>query len=236
MAKQYFIDTFTVFVVLGDSAGGNLAAATARKLTYQLSGDIDQPIKFQILIYPILQAFDFRLPSFLTETDTMPEILCTELVASAWLQYWSGVFDQTYYQFMANKHTSIKLKKSKLAIYVSSSLLPDKYQNKIQKPQSEIITNETLSNDFEKTLLNPYYCPLLADDVSKLPSALILTTEYDVLRDDGLLYVRRLKNAGVDVSHVHIGNGYHGILSFTRFQIGKDFMKAVAKYIKDSLK
>ncbi|NXR31637.1 AAAD deacetylase, partial [Zosterops hypoxanthus] len=48
----------------------------------------------------------------------------------------------------------------------------------------------------------------------RLPPALLLTCQHDVLRDDGLMYAARLRAAGVPVTLHHARDAFHGALTF----------------------
>lgn len=93
---------------------------------------------------------------------------------------------------------------------------------------------------FRKQYLNspddtnhPYCSPYLNEDASGLPSAFIMTAEYDPLRDDGKAYADKLKAAGVDVEYVDYAGMIHGFITMTNFiDKGKDALLDAANALK----
>lgn len=59
---------------------------------------------------------------------------------------------------------------------------------------------------------DPRVSPIKREDLSGLPRTLILTAQYDPLRDEGELYGRRLQEAGVEATVHRYESANHGFL------------------------
>ena len=59
---------------------------------------------------------------------------------------------------------------------------------------------------------NPYFAPLLADNLESLPRTLILTGEFDPLRDEGEAYAEKIREAKGEAEAFRISDGVHGYL------------------------
>ncbi|MDD3228880.1 MAG: alpha/beta hydrolase [Oscillospiraceae bacterium] len=84
----------------------------------------------------------------------------------------------------------------------------------------------------DQDLHNPYFAPLLAKDFSCQPATLILSAEYDPLRDEGEEYGRRLAEAGGKVRIRRIRDCMHGFFSLIGMPAP---VKAAYQYINEFL-
>uniref|UniRef100_A0A2C9JLN5 Alpha/beta hydrolase fold-3 domain-containing protein n=1 Tax=Biomphalaria glabrata TaxID=6526 RepID=A0A2C9JLN5_BIOGL len=197
--------------VAGDGTGGSLAASVALTLTREAS---DLPsLKFQLLSHPSLQAFDFSLPSFIDHNNTMP--LLTTRTMAAFISLYIGLNESDTYYFSSiiseNRHISPQMRASKFAQYVRVDLLPKMFQTpKTTPPPAASTFDSHIFSKIKSIVTNPLFSPLMSSNLTGLPPAFIHASEFDLLRDDALLYSKRLQDAGVRVK-IHFGHGgFHG--------------------------
>lgn len=210
-------------------------------VSLQIATDDDASVKFsvQALIYPALQALDFNTPSYLQNQDV--PVLYRPLMVRFWLQY-LGVDLSLLPHFLANNHSSLEqsLIGPELRARLDwTTLLPPKHK-KNYKP---LVVEKGLQGLVRETpgLLDARAAPLLArpEVLAKCPRAYILTCEHDVLKDDGLMYARRLQDAGVTVTSDHYQDGFHGCLGFIKwpleFDVGRRALRGYFSWLHNNL-
>lgn len=83
-------------------------------------------------------------------------------------------------------------------------------------------------------LQNPYVAPLLAKDLSNQPDTLIITAEYDLLRDEGEAYGEKLRAAGNKVQIHRIPDAIHGFISLSPlFNEVKECYGIINQFLKE---
>jgi len=135
----------------GDSAGGNLAAVTARRWRDRTVGTDLPALRMQLLVYPVcdLDHDPERFPSLRDHAHGY-------VLTSATMQF----FADTY--------------------------VPDRAQRRV-----------------------PDASPIEAGDLSGLAPALVITAEFDPLRDEGEAYGQRLADAGVPTTVTRYDGAIH---------------------------
>ncbi|XP_078523663.1 arylacetamide deacetylase-like [Lissotriton helveticus] len=219
VVDQYNVDPGRI-CVSGDSAGGNLAAA----VTQQLQEDIEVKFKpkMQALVYPALQTIDLDTPSY-RDNSNLAFLRRWDMV-KMWSNYF--VIDKSLREAMeSNTHITLEsnnlLKFANWSNLLTDDLKSDHVYNSPPKGKSEFLKRYPVITD-------PRAAPLLVDDdrLNNLPLTYVLTCMYDVLRDDGFMYVARLKQAGVQVVHDHYDNAFHGMLSLGTWPVDLDLSLA----------
>ena len=77
---------------------------------------------------------------------------------------------------------------------------------------------------------NPHASPLLADDLAGVAPAHVMTAEYDVLRDSGEAYARRLEQGGVPTTlHRKLGHTHGSSVLWQTWKPAQEWMEEVVE-------
>lgn len=159
-------------VLAGDSAGGNLAAATALRLRDQPCADAQ--VVLVALVYPVTD------PAGMEDSASMRENGDGYLLTADTVRFFVD------------------------------SYLPEPADR-----------------------ADPDASPLRAMPLEGLPPTLVLTAEYDPLRDEGRAYAEALAAAGVPVQHEDVEGAVHLAFQLRDTEIGRAMLERVARAVRE---
>lgn len=87
----------------------------------------------------------------------------------------------------------------------------------------------------EEDVKDPLVSPYLAPDLSGLPPALIVTAEFDCLRDDGELYAERLRDAGVEATLIRYAGMIHGFMGIADVEAARLAVDHIGEVVRSRL-
>ncbi|WP_102126320.1 alpha/beta hydrolase [Deinococcus planocerae] len=133
--------------------------------------------------------------------------------------------------------------KAQLLIYPAADFVNvDRYPSRRENAQGYFLTEERMAFFGQMYLADPAHAahphvsPLHAAELHDLPPALVLTAEFDPLRDEGIAYVEALRQAGVRAEHQPGPGMIHGFANMTAFSpAAAGLMDQAARWLKAEL-
>lgn len=217
-------------IIGGDEAGGNMAAALALEFRSK--------IYMQILLNPKLQMFDLLTPSYQDYKNILTGVTSSSRSAVDWLRY-TGSSVSWYPALLINAHrfpSSEILQHqsyldvnsylpSHLELTKSTAVASKDYDGTVGKGLKGLITSESL-------------CPALANNIKGVPNAYIVTSQFDVHRDEAIMYITRLhKDSGSKVKLKHYKQAFQGFFPFAgnkswfRFNVSDQALQELVEFI-----
>ncbi|KAG7263304.1 hypothetical protein CRUP_006354 [Coryphaenoides rupestris] len=205
----------------GDGPGGNMAAALCLRLATEREeegdggGGVAAALRPGSSSAPPCRMADFSLPSY-QQNRAVPPLFpgprCLLPSCSTW-----AATRRCCPDLLDGVHVPTELRPRYLA-WLSPAKTPTRVPGAVGTNHRPPPPTSTAARVYHGVIdgLRADVSPLLADDLvlGRSPPTFLLTCEFDVLRDDGLLYRRRLLDLGVPVAWQHVGDGFHGVTNF----------------------
>ncbi len=81
---------------------------------------------------------------------------------------------------------------------------------------------------------NPYFAPILSDNLEEMPDTLIITAEYDPLRDEGEAYGAKLRENNIKVQIYRIRDVIHGFFGVGIYSKGiRETLYLTERFLKE---
>ena len=113
------------------------------------------------------------------------------------------------------------------------------YRSVIENGSDYLLTRKNMTDyvdmykSCDEDLQSPYFSPILTKDFSNQPKTLIITAEFDPLRDEGEAYGKKLSEAGNEVEIHRISDALHGFFALsTRYFHVKQLYKYMNEFLK----
>jgi acetyl esterase/lipase len=201
-------------VLMGDSAGGNLVAA----VTQRLRSKNDIQLAGQVLLYPLLQFHNLQTESFRHYHRDLSGLALVDPFSLAFYYMWYAGVDVNEHPELAlaavtNGHVSPHVYET-VGDLINFTSIPTSLRHENLPSLWDVKENSKAMKLMEERLLDPSFAPLVERNLTGLPPSFVMTCQYDILRDEGVLYAQRMREAGVTVEWKHYENGFHAMLNF----------------------
>lgn len=219
-----------LLVLAGDGAGGNLAAAVAIHLP--------RSVRLQVLINPALQMLNFATPSyqdFSSEKSLLPGITSSDKEINNWMRY-GDISMHMKQSLVKNRHVAMNLYDSMSHVIDSRKRIPVHFNFTENETIHNKSHNTSVTSLTDSLIRDPRFNPMFAADIRAVADAYIITSQYDVLRDEALMYGHHLQENGVKAELHHYRHGFHGFFLFAgggwiEFKESQRAMDHLVKYL-----
>ena len=231
LAGKSGLPIHTGYVIIGgDEAGGNMAASLALEFRAK--------IYMQILLNPKLQMFDFLTPSYQDQQSVLTGVTSSARSAVDWLRY-TGRPVSWYPALLSNAHRFPSQDILKHQTFLNSkNYLPPHLQLTEAESVPAMFYDSTAGQGLKEIITSESISPAITNNIRGVPNAYIVTSQYDIYRDEAVMYINRLhQDGGSAVKLKHYKQAFHGFFPFAgnkswfQFKVSDQALQELVEFI-----